>query len=147
MKKSPMGFNGNGLWPVVALLVAGVAWIQQNTDFRTAAYAVIAVGGVLAVVVGFMLALGAKRVTFDGIIGLKEAESRIEIERAKERRLEAANEGKFEQKLLSMATVLGRQIGAHYKAQVDAGQTTKPNDNPFVIDLNEIDYRYREDEL
>lgn len=151
--KSPVGFNGNALWPLVALLVAGVAWIQSNTDFKTAAYAIMAVGGVLFVIVGFLLALGAKRITFDSIIGLKEAESRIEAEREKSRRQETINGARFEQKLLGIAAIVGRQIGANYKAQVDAqnaearaGQKA-PEENPFLIDLGQMEYNYRDDEL
>lgn len=148
MNKSPIGFNGNAVWPLVFLLCVGVAWVHHNAGFQTAAYTLAALGGVVCVLIGFMLSLGAKRVHYDGLIGYKRAEAEIEKERERNRREMIKADNKLEDKAMAVGTALARQMFAYYKATTDA-QTVQKNeqDNPFVIDLSETDYQYSEEEL
>ena len=146
MNKNPLGFNGNAVWALVILLIVGVAWIHQNAGFAAAAYTLAALGGIVCVLIGFMLALGAKQVHYSGMIGYKQAEASIEREKERARREEIRGDNRLEQR--SMATTLARQMFAMWKAQ-DEAQNTKPaqESNPFVIDLDQANYQYNEDEL
>lgn len=148
MNKSPVGFNGNAVWPLVFLLCVGVAWVHHNAGFQTAAYTLAALGGVVCVLIGFMLSLGAKRVHYDGLIGYKRAEAEIEKERERNRREELKGDNRLEARAMAVGTGLARQMFAYYKATTDAqaAQKSEP-DNPFVVDLSEHEYQVSEDEL
>lgn len=138
------GFNGNGLWAVAFLLVVGVLWLRSDFGPQTALYGVMALFGVLCVFGGMFAALGVKKVTFDGIIGMKAAESKIKVEEVKALRQDAANEGKVMNLAMRLGTMLGQQIAGAYKAQIDAEQRTAmpaQTQNPYVVDLGSIQHQ------
>ena len=146
MNKNPLGFNGNAVWALVILLIVGVAWIHQNAGFAAAAYTLAALGGIVCVLIGFMLALGAKQVHYSGMIGYKQAEASIEREKERARREEIKGDNRLEQRSMMVGTTLARQMFAMWKAQDEAQKPAQEN-NPFVIDLEQTSYQYNEDEL
>jgi len=136
-----VGFNGNGLWAVIVGLGVLVAWLRSDFGPQTALYAVAGLFGVLCVFGGIFAALGIKKVTLDGIIGMKAAESKIKVEEVKALRQDAASEGKVMNLAMRLGTMLGQQIASAYKAQIDAEQRTAmpaQTQNPYVVDLGSI---------
>lgn len=136
---SSVGFNGNGLWAIVVALVLGVMWLRSDFGPQTALYAVAGLFGVLCVFGGMFAALGVKKVTFDGIIGMKTAEAKIEVEKIKSIRQDSSNEGKVMNLAMRLGTMFAQQLAGAYKAQIDAEQrTAAPAANPYVMDLGSI---------
>lgn len=137
-----VGFNGNGLWAVIVGLGVLVAWLRSDFGPQTALYAVAGLFGVLCVFGGIFAALGIKKVTLDGIIGMKAAESKIRVEEVKALRQDANNEARFASMVQRMGLMVGQQIAGAYKAQIDAEQrTAAPAANPYVVDLGSIQHQ------
>lgn len=138
------GFNGNGLWAVIVGLGVLVAWLRSDFGPQTALYAVAGLFGVLCTFGGIFAALGIKKVTLDGIIGMKAAESKIKVEEVRALRQDTANEGKVMNLAMRLGTMLGQQIASAYKAQIDAEQRTAApaqTQNPYVVDLGSIQHQ------
>lgn len=134
-----VGFNGNGLWAVIVGLGVLVAWLRSDFGPQTALYAVAGLFGVLCVFGGIFAALGIKKVTLDGIIGMKAAESKIKVEEVKALRQDVNNEQRLMQMVMRLSIAIGQQVGSAYKAQVEAEQrTATPAANPYVMDLGSI---------
>jgi len=142
-----VGFGGNGLWAVVIGLGVLVAWLRADFGPQTALYAVAGLFGVLCVFGGIFAALGIKKVTLDGIVGLKAAESKIRVEEVKALRQDAANDGRFMVAVQRMGMAFGQQIAGAYKAQIDAEQRTAAptQNNPYVVDLGSFQRQHAED--
>ncbi len=139
---SSVGFNGNGLWAIVVALVLGVMWLRSDFGPQTALYAVAGLFGVLCVFGGIFAALGIKKVTLDGLIGLKAAEAKIRVEEVKALRQDANNEARFAGMVQRIGLMVGQQIAGAYKAQIDAEQrTAAPAANPYVMDLGSIQHQ------
>lgn len=139
---SSVGFNGNGLWAVIVGLGVLVAWLRSDFGPQTALYAVAGLFGVLCVFGGIFAALGIKKVTLDGLIGLKAAESKIRVEEVKALRQDANNEARFASMVQRIGLLVGQQIAGAYKAQIDAEQrTAAPAANPYVVDLGRIQHQ------
>lgn len=137
-----VGFNGNGLWAVVIGLGVLVAWLRADFGSQTALYAVAGLFGVLCVFGGIFAALGIKKVTLDGLIGLKAAEAKIRVEEVKALRQDANNEARFAGMVQRIGLMVGQQIAGAYKAQIDAEQrTAAPATNPYVMDLGSIQHQ------
>ena len=137
-----VGFNGNGLWAVIVGLGVLVAWLRSDFGPQTALYAVAGLFGVLCVFGGIFAALGIKKVTLDGIIGMKAAESKIRVEEVKALRQDANNEARFAGMVQRIGLMVGQQIAGAYKAQIDAEQrTAAPAANPYVVDLGSIQHQ------
>lgn len=137
-----VGFNGNGLWAVIVGLGVLVAWLRSDFGPQTALYAVAGLFGVLCVFGGIFAALGIKKVTLDGIIGMKAAESKIRVEEVKALRQDANNEARFASMVQRIGLMIGQQIAGAYKAQIDAEQrTATPAANPYVVDLGSIQHQ------
>jgi hypothetical protein len=97
---------------------------------------------VLCVFGGIFAALGIKKVTLDGLIGLKAAESKIRVEEVKALRQDANNEARFASMVQRIGLLVGQQIAGAYKAQIDAEQrTAAPAANPYVVDLGRIQHQ------
>lgn len=141
---SSVGFNGNGLWAIVVALVLGVMWLRSDFGPQTALYAVAGLFGVLCVFGGMFAALGVKKVTLDGLIGLKTAEAKIEVEKVKSLRQDSSNDGRFMGLVMRVGTMLAQQMAGAYKAQIDAEQRTAApasSANPYVMDLGSIQHQ------
>ena len=137
-----VGFNGNGLWAVIVGLGVLVAWLRSDFGPQTALYAVAGLFGVLCVFGGIFAALGIKKVTLDGIIGMKAAESKIKVEETKALRQDVNNEQRLMQMVMRLSMAIGQQVGSAYKAQVEAEQrTATPAANPYVVDLGSIQHQ------
>lgn len=136
------GFNGNGLWAVIVGLGVLVAWLRSDFGPQTALYAVAGLFGVLCVFGGIFAALGIKKVTLDGLIGMKAAESKIKVEETKALRQDVNNEQRLMQMVMRLSMAIGQQVGSAYKAQVEAEQrTATPAANPYVVDLGSIQHQ------
>lgn len=140
------GFNGSALWALLALLVVGVAWVQSNTDFTTAAYALMAVGAVVLVVVGFLLALAAKQITLNGIIEFKKSEAGIERERERSRREDAKHEHRLEARTWQMGTMLARQLFSAWRVQSQAEERASSQVDDEFVSIDPSSYQFVEDE-
>lgn len=137
-----VGFNGNGLWAVIVGLGVLVAWLRSDFGPQTALYAVAGLFGVLCVFGGIFAALGIKKVTLDGLIGMKAAESKIKVEETKALRQDVNNEQRLMQMVMRLSMAIGQQVGSAYKAQVEAEQrTATPAANPYVVDLGSIQHQ------
>lgn len=153
--KQPIGFNGNALWPIVILLIVGVAWIQEHAGFTAAGYALIAVGGALFIIVGFLLALASKQMTMNGLIGFKQAEAQIERERERNRREELKGDNRLEARAMQVGTAIARQMFSYWQATKNAQSAAEQAErvaqqdasNPYIIDLSKVRVVDNEDDL
>lgn len=133
------GFNGNGLWAVVIGLGVLVAWLRADFGPQTALYAVAGLFGVLCVFGGIFAAMGIKKVTLDGLIGIFAAMSKIKVEETKALRQDMNNEGRLLTLFSRLSIGVGQQVGSAYKAQIDAeSRSAAQPANPYVMDLGSI---------
>lgn len=70
---------GNTLKWVVGGLAALVVWLQYNSGFATASYVLLAIGAALFFLCGAIVIIAHGKIYMDGIVHLKEAESKIKV--------------------------------------------------------------------
>ena len=153
MNKNPMGFSGGGFWAIIALLVLGVGWVENRFGTTIAGYAVIAVGGALFLIVGFLLCVAAMQSFGNLMVGIEKARSRINLYHAKTETIRQKGENEFQKQVMREAMFIGRALGASYKAQIQAEQqmATPPAEqpiqiDPYVIGLNRDQYQFSDDD-
>jgi hypothetical protein len=136
--KQPIGFNGGGMWALLAFIAGGVVWIQANWGPNAALVAVIIVGTIA--ILSFWDMLGLAKRQADGNLRVNELQVNANIRKEEikgdniERKIDAQMRLKEHIFLLGM---VAKMTGARQPTQ--PVQSAEPEEeDPATMELTAI---------